>query len=123
MKKDVEKFREQISHLIESVKDDDWQIVHVVEKRLIKMYEELEDPQEKPVIKEWKSLSKEEKDFVLRVSNNQGVKYGAEPHFSKNSMVSLWENPEKLGFIQSVGSYKFVVTDKYKEIENILKGE
>lgn len=39
-KKDIEKFKRQIEFLKESVLDDDSQIVGIIEKRLIKMYEE-----------------------------------------------------------------------------------
>lgn len=121
--KNVEKFKEVLAKYSVNVLGYNLEKCWELQEELIKMYEELEEPQEKPVIKEWESLSKEEKEFVLRVSKNEGTKYGAEPYCDYANNINLWENPEKLGFIQSLGSYKFVVTEKYKEIENVLKGE
>ena len=38
-KKDIKKFEKQIEFLIESAIDEDWQIVRIIKKRLVEMYE------------------------------------------------------------------------------------
>lgn len=64
-------------------------------------------------------LSKEEYEFVKKVSQRCGCKMNTEDCYqysetSTGSHIALWETPEKLGVIEAVGSYKWVITDRVK---------
>lgn len=81
------------------------------------------------ILQKWKQLSKDEREFVLRIKENGGFKYGGEPHYINSDeedengykkQIALWENPEELGFIKCIGSYKWIVTEQYIELENYL---
>lgn len=76
---------------------------------------------------EWLQLSKQEQEFCFRCN---GVKHGAEPHtYEPNGnwsedkddyvCVNLWKKPEKLGFIECIGSYKWIKTDKFNSLFSI----
>lgn len=67
------------------------------------------------LIKEWFELEEKYRLFVLRVLNSGGSKHGSEPH-SDNIGNNLWEKPEDQGWITSIGSYKFKVTDKFASL-------
>ena len=72
--------------------------------------------------KDWNELDAHHKNFILRVRNGCGGKYAAEPHTAEIGRVDvpLWELAEKSGFIESTGSYKFVVTAKFWALESDL---
>jgi hypothetical protein len=75
------------------------------------------------IIKDWESLDKRHKEFVLRVASRGENKYGAEPFYAgEDEQVALWEIPEKLEFIKPVGSYAFKVTNKFRLLHNGLFG-
>lgn len=79
-------------------------------------------PDGEAMLEDWRSLSTEERDFVLRCKNSKGAKHGAEPYTADidDQIVPLWERPEKLGFVESVGSYKIIATDKFDELMRML---
>lgn len=67
------------------------------------------------LIKEWFELEEKYRLFVLRVLKYGCGKHAAEP-LSDNIGNNLWELPEQQGWITSVGSYKFNVTDKFVKL-------
>ena len=77
------------------------------------------------LLEDWSRLDKQHKEFVLRVRNGSGGKYAAEPHFSDSDpeeQIALWEKTERLGFIECTGSYSWVTTAKYADLERELFG-
>jgi hypothetical protein len=74
------------------------------------------------LLDEWNLLDKSHKEFVLRVLDSRGGKHGADPThaetkepdgFGGMKQIALWEKTEESGFVQCVGSYKWLVTDKF----------
>jgi hypothetical protein len=63
------------------------------------------------------NLSKNEINFVLLVYKSPGCKLnGGEAFCQENDQsIALWNNPEALGLIECVGSYKWVPTQKLEE--------
>lgn len=64
-------------------------------------------------------LTDEEIKFVELVYENPGYKlYDCRTYVNEGkeypTCINLYENPEKLGLIECVGSYKWKVTDKVK---------
>lgn len=86
------------------------------------------------LLKDWNKLDSDHKKFVLRVRNSNGYKHGAEPacidsnerHDPPNEeyfkSIALWKLTEGSGFIECIGSHKWIVTDKYKDLEKLLFG-
>lgn len=86
------------------------------------------------LLDQWNELGNEHKKFVLRVRNSGGGKHGAQPssidsnerfdppnqEYSKS--ISLWEKAEKSGFIECIGSYKWITTAKYSDLELLVFG-
>ncbi len=77
------------------------------------------------LLEEWNQLDSEHKKFVLRVRDSGGAKHGAAPCSKFNddineASVSFWTECEKLGFIECIGSCKWITTDKYAELEKEL---
>lgn len=72
------------------------------------------------VLNDWQKLTEDEKLFCHRVEKYGYNKYGAEPHYTDDGEVGLWQNPEYLGFIKSTGSYKFKALPKYFEVKSTL---
>lgn len=71
-------------------------------------------------------LNDHHREFIGRVCLKGEVKYGAKPHFYDFGGVEqlpLWDLPEQLGFIESIGSYKFKVTKKYTLLKKYLRLE
>ena len=69
----------------------------------------------------WLMMKRPFKEFVLRVESGGGAKHSAEPHFTDcDKQIPLWKMPEALGFIKCTGSYRWVVTDKFKSIKELL---
>ena len=123
MKKNVEKFKEQIRHLIESVKDDDWQIVRVVEKRLVKMYEELEEPKEN-----LETLPKKDWDITvdgLTLGKAKTVEELREELSKNKNFVYAHDPYECSADIETNGKRISVpmTREKYDEFMKILKEE
>lgn len=65
-------------------------------------------------------LTEKEAEFVKLVYRNPGCKlngpnessYYEDDGSKYGEFITLWNNPEKLGLIKTVGSYKWVPTDK-----------
>lgn len=82
------------------------------------------------ILDDWVSMSKWEKKFVIRVRNNPGLKYGAEPFYYNpkekekeedySEQVFLPKMPEKLDFIKVTGSYSWKPTRKFWDLEDLL---
>lgn len=84
------------------------------------------------LLNDWNSLDIEHKRFILRVDKSRGGKHGAEPCSIGSDVrydppneecfksIALWVKAEKSGFIECVGSYKWVTTDKYADLEKEL---
>jgi len=84
------------------------------------------------LLKRWNELDREHKKFILRVRDSGDCKHGAEPtsidsterHDPPNDeyfkSIPLWEKAEESGFIKCAGSYKWMITDKYRDLENKL---
>lgn len=70
----------------------------------------------KPML-DWEKLTLEEKKFVLRVEESNGQKYAAEPYCDDKGNY-FYEKCEELGFVKCVGSYKFIITEKFEELLN-----
>lgn len=73
------------------------------------------------LISQWHQLGVAHKQFIIRVRDSRGAKYKCEPHYDDNDQA-LWILSEKLGWIESKGSYSWVVTDKFVLLENQLFG-
>lgn len=68
-------------------------------------------------VKDWYRLTPEERAFVLRVYKSPRCKCGTEPHYTNDeSQLPLWENPEGLGFIKWIGSYKWDYEHKFIQV-------
>jgi hypothetical protein len=86
------------------------------------------------LLEDWNKLDDDHKKFVLRVRDGGGCKHGADPssidsevrHEPPNEeyfhSTSLWEKTEESGFVECIGSYKWIVTDKYKDLEALAFG-
>lgn len=82
------------------------------------------------LLNDWNQLDIEHKKFVLRVRAGRGCKHSAEPHHcdseEKNEygfeQIALWKKAEASGFIARVGSYKWVTTDKFADLERKVFG-
>lgn len=80
------------------------------------------------VINEWLSMTSEERLFCARVEINPYAKHACKPHNNyesgaaeyPESIIYFWVTPQNLKFIEAVGSYKWVVTEKYKRVKNYL---
>ena len=72
------------------------------------------------LIKEWFELEEKYRLFVLRVLKYGCGKHAAEP-LSDNIGNNLWDKPEELGWVESVGSYKFKVTSKFSQLIHVTK--
>ncbi len=86
------------------------------------------------LVNEWSNLDTPHKQFVLRVRDGMGGKHAASPcsidseerhdppndrHFKS---IALWEKTESLGFIVCTGSFRWVTTAKFSELEDLLFG-
>ena len=80
---------------------------------------------------DWNKLDDEHKRFVIRVRNGSGGKHAAEPHYQLTGeecsegypeQIALWEKAEASGFIECTGSYKWVTTAKFADLEKDLFG-
>lgn len=69
---------------------------------------------------DWDKLDQDHKRFILRVRDSNGCKHGADSSYTKD--VVLWNKAEKSGFIRCIGSFKWVVTSKYYDLEKELFG-
>jgi hypothetical protein len=81
------------------------------------------------VLDDWNKLDSDHKKFVLRVRNGGGGKHAAEPHSIESAercdppndeyfkSIALWDKAEASGFIECIGSYKWITTDKYSDLE------
>ncbi len=70
-------------------------------------------------------LTKEEAAFVREVFNRPGCRINGASQWEDDGTeygknVTHWENPERLGLIECVGSYKWIPTDK---LDVGIKGE
>lgn len=86
------------------------------------------------LLDDWNALDTEHKKFVLRVRDGGGAKHSAAPHSIDSEerhdppndeyfkSVPLWEKTEASGFIECIGSYKWITTDKYADLEAELFG-
>ena len=94
----------------------------------------MSDIQEK-IVSDWNKLDSDHKKFVLRAKDSGGGKHACEPHSvdSENlcdsdfpeygfKQVCLWEKCEESGFVDCVGSYKWVSTAKFAALQAILFG-
>lgn len=83
---------------------------------------------------DWNKLDNEHKEFVLRVREGCGGKHAAEPHSMDSDIplkppnedlfevIYFYEKAEASGFIECVGSWKWLVTDKFNTLEDELFG-
>ena len=77
------------------------------------------------LIHEWNKLDRHHKKFVLRVRDGGGGKHAAAPHYcdsdEKNEygfkQIALCHKAEESGFIECVGSHKWITTNKFAELE------
>ena len=81
------------------------------------------------LLDEWNLLDKDHKEFVLRVLDSKGGKHAAEPEYEDTKepngfggmkQLALWEKAEESGFINCVGSYKWMVTDNFIKLQREL---
>lgn len=81
----------------------------------------------KGILSDWQHMTKAQRLFVLRVERGGGGKHAASPcvvglgvwnvEHQYEYTEALWKFPETLGFIEVVGSYKWVVTEKFKRLK------
>ena len=84
------------------------------------------------ILENWNNLDSDHKKFVLRVMRGNGCKHSAEPcsidsdirldppHQEYFESIALWKKSEESGFIECTGSYKWIVTNKFRELERII---
>ena len=94
----------------------------------------MSDIQEK-IVSDWNKLDSDHKKFVLRAKDSGGGKHACEPHHVDTAelwdtrhpefgfkQTSLWVKCEESGFVDCVGSYKWVSTAKFAALQAILFG-
>ena len=77
------------------------------------------------VLQDWNKLDKDHKQFILRVRMGNGAKHAAEPHYKwsdDTNHIKFWALSEDSGFVRCTGTYKWVVTDKFNDLESELFG-
>jgi len=86
------------------------------------------------LLSEWNNLDVDHKKFILRVRDGNGGKHAAEPcsivsdvrfdppYDEYFTSIALWEKAEKSNFIECTGSYKWIATNKFKDLESELFG-
>lgn len=68
---------------------------------------------------DWFGMDHEERIFSLRIYQS-GHASGEGFSCYSISGEALWKTPEKLGFLECIGSYKWAATDKMRELVNEL---
>lgn len=87
----------------------------------------------------WNDLDKPHKEFIYRAYKSNGVKYRCEPHFTETdeiigydvdngepcyNSIALWHLAEESGFVECIGSYKWVATEDFRRLyQYFLFGE
>ncbi len=86
------------------------------------------------LLEKWDNLDSDHKKFVMRVRDGNGCKHAAEPCSIDSDVrldppneeyfesIALWKKAEETGFIECAGSYKWVITNKFRILESVLFG-
>lgn len=84
------------------------------------------------LLEDWSKLDLDHKKFVLRVRRGGGGKHAAGPHSIDSGerepppneeyfkSIALWEKSEEIGFIKCIGSYRWVTTQKFSDLEVLV---